>query len=113
MNKKHKPYVYRLTQTKSFHLRWTRGFGGLYYLYDKSVSYDYIPKSFYYGERWIYVTPGLDTYFDGGWRGNESDNWICYDLRTDMKAAIDWLHESEESRERTLYLWTTNPDFEY
>lgn len=109
-NKTHSPYIHRLTQRQDYHIKWTKGFGGLYYLYTSSLPLGCLPTNFYFGERCAYITPGLDTYFDGGWRGNKSDDWVCHDFGSDMKEAIDWLHEADEPHLRTKILWTRNPE---
>ena len=111
METKHKPYYYAFEQRKDYYLKWTKGFGGLYYLEDGYTPFDCMPRHFYFGERWLYLTPGLDTHFDGGYRGNKSDDWPCIDFGMDVKRGIEWLHGAEESSQLTPYLWTKNPDY--
>lgn len=62
------------------------------------------PTGLYLGERWVYLTPGLDTY-SANFRGNLSDAWPCIDFDKDLLAALAWLHEAKRRWRSTKRLW--------
>jgi len=103
----HKRYNHAINQTENCFLRWTKDFGGCYVLEKRT---EYFPLWFYFGEKCVYVVPGIEHPAGGGFRGNFSDSWPCYDFGMDLKSALRWLHEAEEP-DKTLELWTKNPEF--
>lgn len=95
---RHKPYINR----HKIELSWSKDFG-CYLVKDKGWM-DF-PTDFYLGERWVYTTPGFDTY-SANFRGNESDNWSCIDFGKDLLRALDWLHQAKRRWRGTKRLWT-------
>lgn len=95
---KHKPYVNRHT----IKLKWSKDFECFL---REDRCWRCFPSDFYLGERWVYLTPGLDTYA-ANFRGNLSDAWPCIDFGKDLVAALAWLHEAKRRKGSTHILWT-------
>jgi hypothetical protein len=98
-NKKSLPIIQRF----DWKLVLVKDWGGCYIL---RTAIPQVHIELYHGERTLYQTFGIDTSCGGGWRGNLSDDFPCYDFHYDLKKALKWLHESEDSIDDTLYLWT-------
>lgn len=101
-NKKHNAIL----QRDDYYLKYSKDFK-CYVLIDRMNGLSF-PSSFYFGERCLYITPGVDHMTGGGFRGNLSDDWPCNDFGMDLLSALKWLKEAEEPK-RTLELWTSNP----
>jgi len=100
----HKKHVYPLVQRNEYCLIFSKDFD-VFILKESGHPFCF-PRCLYCGERIIYLTPGVDNYSGGGWRGNLSDSWPCIDFRFDFNKALTWLKSSEDSVHHTLFLWT-------
>lgn len=96
---KHKPYHLRGNKE----LRWSLDFECFVRVED-APHWMCFPKHFYLGERWVYLTPGFDSY-SANFRGNLSDAWPCIDFGKDLVKALDWLHEAKRRKRSTKKLW--------
>lgn len=104
----HSKYVHPIVQRVDYLLRYSKDFK-CYVVIERMHGLSF-PSAFYLGERCLYTTPGTDHMAGGGFRGNLSDSWPCNDFGMDLLSALKWLWEAEEP-ERTLELWTSNPEF--
>ena len=95
----HSPMVIRST----FFLRRVHDYDECYILSGKESKS--LHMSLYHGEREITQLFGQDTFAGGGWRGCLTDGWGV-DFHYDFLSALKWLHESEDSIDDTLFLWT-------
>ena len=100
----HKPYIH----ARKDKLRWSKDFK-CFVVANRDEHYLCYPSNFYLGERWVYMTPGIDTHA-ANFRGNLSDDWPCVDFGKDLQGALDWLHKAEEPQERTQELWLKQTD---
>lgn len=92
---KHKPYIHR----RVGELKWSVDF-------ECYVREDFwhLPNDYFLGERWVYLTPGLDTN-KANFRGNLSDDWPCIDFGKDFVRALKWLHGAKRRWRSTERLW--------
>lgn len=63
-----------------------------------------VPGGYCLGDRMVYAHYGRDSY-GVLWRGSSSDNWGGYDFGIDLKAAIEWVRETEWSA-LGAWLWS-------
>jgi len=101
---KHKKHVH-LRPFQS--LKRVQDFNGCYI---ESEPWNQHPTHLYHGERQIFADYGRDTYKGSGWFGVTSEQWFKIPFGYDFAKALDWLHQSEDSIDDTLSLWTDYVD---